>query len=84
MMVVVEQLGMPASTMCPAPVSLGDPHRFLDIVLSAADRTAAEAALDDQFGLSREQARAAMNMQFLMMSEETRQSIRTEADELRG
>lgn len=64
--------------------AINDPHRFLDIVLSAADRTAAEAALEDQFGLSREQARAAMNMQFLMMSEETRQSIRTEADELRG
>ena len=63
--------------------AINDPHRFLDIVLSAADRTAAEAALADQFSLSGEQARAAMNMQFLMMSEDTRQSIRTEADNLR-
>ncbi|WP_188806221.1 hypothetical protein [Citricoccus zhacaiensis] len=61
-----------------------NPHRFLDIVCSAADRTAAEAALEDQFGLSRDQARVAMNMQFGMMPEETRQSIRTEADDLRG
>lgn len=60
-----------------------DPHRFLEVVLSAADNTTAEAALEDQFGWSREQARAAMNMQFWMMSEETLQSIRTEADDLR-
>lgn len=63
--------------------AMNDPHRFLDIMLSATDRTAAEAALEGQFGLSRDQAGAAMNMQFRMMSEETRQSIRTEADDLR-
>lgn len=64
--------------------AIDDPHRFLDIVLSAADSTAAEAALEDQFGLSQVQARAAMNLQFRTMSEETRQLIRNEADGLRG
>lgn len=60
-----------------------DPHRFLDLVLSATDTTAAEEALQEQFGWSRAQARAALNVQFRMMSEETRQAILAEADGLR-
>lgn len=62
--------------------AMDDPHRFLDIMLSAANRTAAAAALQEQFGLSSEQAQAAMNLQFWSMSE--RQMIRDEADALRG
>jgi DNA gyrase/topoisomerase IV subunit A len=62
---------------------LDDPHRFLDVVLSAKDETVAEAALQEQFGLSPDQARWAMNLQVRSMPESARQAIREEAESLR-
>jgi len=59
------------------------PHRFLDIMLAATDASAAEKSLQEHFGLSREQAQAAINLQFWSMSEQTRQAIREEAAALR-
>lgn len=62
---------------------MDDPHRFLDIMLAAADETVAKASLQEQFGLTQEQAHAAINLQFRSMSEWTRQAIREEAAALR-
>ncbi|MGM7670259.1 hypothetical protein [Microbacterium sp. A93] len=62
---------------------MDDPHRFLDIMLAATDASAAEAALQEQFGLTRMQAQAAINLQFRSLSEWTRQAIRDEAAALR-
>jgi DNA gyrase/topoisomerase IV subunit A len=59
---------------------LDEPHRFLDVLLSATDETVAQDALRRQFGLSADQAVAAINLQFRSMSTAARQAIRDQAD----
>ncbi|QCU76941.1 hypothetical protein E7744_00875 [Citricoccus sp. SGAir0253] len=62
---------------------LEDPHRFLDVMLSATDEAAALHALQERFDLDEEQGRVAINMQFRSMTDRTRRLIREEAHLLR-
>jgi DNA gyrase/topoisomerase IV subunit A len=62
---------------------LEDPHRFLDVVLSATDEVTVLQALHEQFGLDEFQAKAVIDMQFRLMTGRTRQLLRDEADMLR-
>ena len=63
-------------------VAIGDPHRVLEIVLSASDSDAATRALQERYDLTEPQALAVLDMQFRRVTAADREQIEQRRQEL--